>query len=83
MNIAKLMGMDIKFGQVIIMKRAACIPEAHLDHRFTCKGGFGMLAHALGTEIFGVWMVNESDGRVSRDDINWPDTAKYREEHGE
>lgn len=72
---------DIQIDDIVLVKKESCIASMHHDRRFRCTDGFGMEAQSLG-KIYGTWEIDSKKDQIRRQDIDWPDTAKYREEHG-
>ena len=69
---------DIQIEDIVIVKKKVCIASIHHDRRFRCTGGFGMTARALGTKIYGTWLVDNEESYICRQDIDWKETEKYR-----
>jgi hypothetical protein len=56
--------------KIVVIKRSFFSPEyADKDRRFVVSGGFGCHAEALGTAVFGKFMLDGERTRVERYDI--------------
>jgi len=57
-------------GKVVILREDYFKPEyRHIDRRFKCSGGFGCDPNLAGTAVFGTFLADGEEARVSRGDI--------------
>lgn len=64
-----IVGIDLK-GKTVIVRKGYFKPEYQdKDRRFRCEGGFGCNPEAMGTAVFGVFLLDDEQARISRGDV--------------
>jgi hypothetical protein len=68
-EVKPIMGVDLK-GKTVLVRKSFFKPEYQdKDRRFKCEGGFGCHPDKIGTAVFGIFLLDGEEARISRGDI--------------
>lgn len=76
------LGREIKVGEIVILNPDHVLPEFKGDTRFQCKNGFGLKHWTSGSGIFGKWLADGEECKMSGGDISKPLTEEFQAKYG-
>lgn len=75
---ANSLGRNIQKGEVVIIKKDILKPAFQADRRFEVLGGFGMNSFTTGRALFGKFLVDGEETRMSGYDIDKEETEAFQ-----
>ena len=73
---------EIRRGEIVILNPDDVLPEFKHDTRFLCKSGFGLQSITIGTGIFGKWLIDGEECKMSGENISKPLTLEFQAKYG-
>lgn len=73
---------EIRIGEIVILNPDHVLPAFKKDTRFQCKNGFGLKHWTNGSGIFGMWLSDSEQCKMSGWDIDSRRTDAFQAKFG-